>query len=326
MESSQRPLISIIVPVYNSEQYIGDCIRSILGQTHKELQLILVNDGSTDSSSWICHEYAKSDNRVVVIDKDNGGVSSARNVGVESARGEYVGFVDSDDFIDPEMYEKLLGVLQKDNSECVVLSRYTIRKPIPGFPLDGIISPQDALEYLFELRFPTSLWAYVYRRDVINNIAFSSDVHFFEDLEFNFKAINGCKLISLCGEDLYNYRVNESSINAQAVNGKKMSCLLVYGRIFPEISGLNNPRLLDKALFFHCSFLVALLIDVGRSLSGKDERYCSEIQGQSREFFAAFVKSKSIPFLYKVAIAFAAANIRMARVTIYLLRKILMKP
>src|SRR5665647_1387418 len=99
-----KPVISIIVPVYNVELYIRECLDSILTQTFKDFEVILVNDGSTDQSGDICNEYAKNDKRIKVAHKDNGGVSSARNVGIKLAQGDYIGFVDSDDRIDENMY------------------------------------------------------------------------------------------------------------------------------------------------------------------------------------------------------------------------------
>ena len=102
-----NPKISIIVPVYNVEKYIHKCINSILDQSLTEFELILVDDGSPDRSGEICDEYSKKDNRIKVIHKSNGGVSSARNIGIDKACGEYIGFVDPDDYIDVNMYERL---------------------------------------------------------------------------------------------------------------------------------------------------------------------------------------------------------------------------
>ena len=103
--------ISVIVPVYNTEKFLNNCIESILNQTHKNLEVIIIDDGSTDNSPAICDEYAKKDSRVKVIHKENGGVSSARNAGLDIASGEYIGFIDGDDVIEPDMYHFLLANL-----------------------------------------------------------------------------------------------------------------------------------------------------------------------------------------------------------------------
>lgn len=112
-----NPLISVIVPVYNVEDYLDRCVDSIVNQTYKNLEIILVDDGSTDSSGLRCDEWAEKDKRIVVIHKKNGGLSDARNVGMRNANGEYIGFVDSDDFIDPNMYQILLDIVEKTDSE-----------------------------------------------------------------------------------------------------------------------------------------------------------------------------------------------------------------
>ena len=111
------PKISIIIPIYNLEKYLDKCIKSILNQTFKDFELILVNDGSTDKSGVICDNYKKVDDRIVVIHKENGGTSSARNIGIDIARGKYIGFVDGDDYIHENMYYELYENLIKNNSD-----------------------------------------------------------------------------------------------------------------------------------------------------------------------------------------------------------------
>lgn len=118
-----NPLVSIIVPVYNVEQYLPKCIESIINQTLSNIEIILVNDASTDSSGEIINEYAKKDKRITTIHKQNGGQGSARNEGLKIAKGKYVGFVDSDDWIDKDMYESLVSKAIKEDSNLVVCNR-----------------------------------------------------------------------------------------------------------------------------------------------------------------------------------------------------------
>ena len=112
----EKTLISIIVPVYRTEKYLDRCVESIVNQTYKNLEIILVDDGSPDDCPKMCDEWAKKDKRIKVIHKENGGVSSARNIGIKSAKGKYIGFVDSDDYIEKEMYESLIDVLNKNKN------------------------------------------------------------------------------------------------------------------------------------------------------------------------------------------------------------------
>ena len=119
-----NPLISVIVPVYKVEQYLDECVQSIINQTYKNLEIILVDDGSPDRCPEMCDEYARQDSRIKVIHKPNGGISSARNSGLDIARGEYVGFVDSDDYIAHDMYEKLYKAFEGTENVFVVKCKY----------------------------------------------------------------------------------------------------------------------------------------------------------------------------------------------------------
>lgn len=120
----EKTLISVIVPIYNMEQYLKRCVESILKQTYKNLEIILVDDGSTDSSPKMCDEYTKVDERIKVYHKENGGLSDAKNFGLKKATGEYVGFVDSDDWIEEEMYETMYSELKETKSNIVICGRY----------------------------------------------------------------------------------------------------------------------------------------------------------------------------------------------------------
>ena len=119
----KHPLISVIVPVYKVEQYLDNCINSLLAQTYKNLEIILIDDGSPDNCPAICDEYAKKDSRIIVVHKQNEGVSVARNVGINIAKGNFIAFVDSDDSIEPNMYEKLIEKQQTEDFD-LVFCRY----------------------------------------------------------------------------------------------------------------------------------------------------------------------------------------------------------
>ena len=120
----KKPLISVIVPVYKVEAYLGRCVESLLSQTYGNLEIILVDDGSPDNCGQICDTYAARDTRIRVIHKENGGLSSARNAGIDVARGEYLGFVDSDDWVDVHTYEWLLNMALEENVKLVCAGRY----------------------------------------------------------------------------------------------------------------------------------------------------------------------------------------------------------
>ena len=130
---NEKPLISVIVPVYNVEKYLRKCLESIINQTYKNLQIILVNDGSTDSSLSICKEYENIDNRIIVIDKENEGPAIARNVGLDSADGDFIAFVDSDDWILENMYEVLLEKQAIHNADMTVCGKLNYYEKTDSF-------------------------------------------------------------------------------------------------------------------------------------------------------------------------------------------------
>ena len=147
------PLISIIIPVYNVEKYLDKCINSVLMQTYKNIEILLINDGSTDSSGQICESYAKKDSRIKVIHKENGGLSDARNVGIEHSTGSYIMFVDSDDYIDCNMASVLYNLLNSTNSDMAICNCTKVDEEYnmlttPSSVTDEIILGKKALDKL----------------------------------------------------------------------------------------------------------------------------------------------------------------------------------
>lgn len=175
-----KELISVIVPVYNVERYLEKCVMSIVRQTYRNLEIILVDDGSTDNSPALCDELAKKDDRIVVIHKENGGLSSARNAGIDVARGDLIGFVDSDDYIDPEMYEKMHRALTSEGADLCICGYQKVDEQ--GEPLsksiavlkDEVLTKEECFARLFD----NNGWLYViaptklYERSLLDGLRF----------------------------------------------------------------------------------------------------------------------------------------------------------
>ena len=151
----QTPLISVIVPVYNIKEYLPRCVSSILEQTYQKLEVILVDDGSTDGTGALCDEIAETDGRIRVFHKVNGGSSSARNLGIAEAKGEYLGFVDSDDYISPQMYERLVEGLQEFDAQIVQIGRDEV--DAEGKRLPNICEPPEQDEFITSKDFMREL-------------------------------------------------------------------------------------------------------------------------------------------------------------------------
>lgn len=223
----KRTKISIIVAVYNVEKYLSRCIESILQQTYSNLEILLVNDGSTDNSGKICYKYEKIDKRIVVIDKENGGLTSARKAGFEKAQGEYLAFIDSDDYLEKNYIELLYRSVIENKSDIAICSyylEYNNKNIVQKFKYlkKNFIKEEYAKELIQpsiyplvkdQTRIPNFLWLRLYRRDIITEKCFISERKVYtEDLFFNAEAYWMSKKVSIVDIPLYHYCVNEESL------------------------------------------------------------------------------------------------------------------
>ena len=200
------PKISVIIPVYNTEKYLRQCLDSVVNQTLKDIEIICINDGSTDNSLEILNEYASSDNRIKLISiTDNKGVSFARNFGIRVSKGRYIGFVDSDDWIDLNFYENLYLTAEKENSDIIAASTIVNVKRNKKSSWNWSKGNKDEKER--RLLFISYSWFKIYRRDFLidNNISFQ-EVKIFSDVSFTFISSMLAKNITICQKGHYFYR------------------------------------------------------------------------------------------------------------------------
>lgn len=213
--------ISVIVPVYNSEDNISRCIESVLKQSYTNIELILVNDGSKDLSGEICEAYAKLDNRIKVVHKKNGGVSSARNLGIKISTGEYIQFIDSDDYIDIDMCEKLINKMIISDADLVVCGYKSINKDNISYVeyqecvYEILENITNDFSDLYQKNFFNSIWDKLYKREFIIDL-FDETISLGEDLIFNLNYLKQGKKIAVLKECLYNYiRGNSDSLSSK---------------------------------------------------------------------------------------------------------------
>lgn len=207
--------ISIIVPVYKSEKYLDKCIESIVGQTYKNIEIIIVDDGSPDNCPKMCDEWAQKDNRIKVIHKENGGLSDARNKGIEIATGEYIGFVDSDDCISDKMYEKLLSMIinsDSDISMCQFARFKEGNSPDYTYLNDCVVKDKDTIlkEVLIE-KIGNHVCDKLFKRRLFNNNLFTKGVAY-EDIFIFYKLVLCSNKIAMTNSKLYGYLQREDSI------------------------------------------------------------------------------------------------------------------
>lgn len=209
--------ISVIIPVHNTQDYLPKCMESVLGQTMHDIEIILVENASTDNSLELCHKYAASDSRVKVIHSDVGDLSSARNTGLDLATSEYVSFLDSDDTIEPETYETLYGFLKSNDLDLVYFNHVQIfddRPPKYTFRETGdaiVLTPKRLLMKQFMHKAPVHACTMVVRRKLFDNLRFP-EFMYYEDRAFTYLLINSCQKVGYIDKAFYNYYQRSGSI------------------------------------------------------------------------------------------------------------------
>ena len=244
------PIISIIVPVYNSENRLKSCIDSILNQTFRDFELILVNDGSKDSSGKICEDYAEKDTRVKVIHQSNMGVSEARNTGLKYSVGTYIGFVDSDDYIDKKMYETLYNLMIKNNAEitvCGVREKWPDKEMVYSEKSELLIlHKQDSIKFLFIGKYLT-MYAVnkLYKKSLFNEIKYPRG-KIYEDTIITPQLFSLANKVVYTSESFYNYVRSSGSITTSEFSQKDMD-IIEAGKSVLEFAKEKFPSLIKEA-------------------------------------------------------------------------------
>lgn len=210
-------LISIIVPIYNVEKYLPKCIESIINQTYEKLEIILVDDGSIDNSGKICDEYAQKDSRIKVIHKDNGGVSSARNIGIEEAIGAWICFIDADDWIENNFCVELYQKAKEKNADIVQCAYNRVTNSnVEKVNCDNKEYEYNSREYLIQTLNPQTGFGFchmkIYKREIIREIRFKEGLKVGEDALFGEQISQNVNKTIMLQKALYNYRINSNSV------------------------------------------------------------------------------------------------------------------
>lgn len=215
----EKGKVSLIVPIYNKSATLKRCVESILNQEYQNLEIILVDDGSLDDSFQICNEFSKIDKRIKVLKKENGGVSSARNLGLKASFGEYFQFVDADDFLEKNMCSKMMDAMVSGDFDIVVCSykkhdgEKIKRKMSLDFECEKIDQFKNEFAFLFENALFNPPWNKLYKREKINFL-FDENFSLGEDLLFNLEYFKNCQKIKIISDCLYNYvDESENSLN-----------------------------------------------------------------------------------------------------------------
>lgn len=209
-------LISIIVPVYNVGEYVAKCIESIVNQTYTNLEIIIVNDGSTDNSGAICERYAEKDDRIIIIHQENQGLSMARNNGIDIATGEYIGFIDSDDWIEPDMFETLYTVAVENDADISMCNFYYVHDSGYKSPFSNETTGTKVLTGVHKITHNIRIannfvWNKLYRRHLFNGTRFPKD-KLYEDIFLIYKLIDNANKMVTTSQCEYYYLRRENGI------------------------------------------------------------------------------------------------------------------
>ena len=303
-------MVSVIVPVYNVETYLNRCVESIVKQNYKDLEIILVDDGSTDRCGEMCDKWAQKDDRIKVIHKKNGGLSDARNAGIEAATGEYIGFVDSDDWIEPDMYQDLVDAIEREGVEFAVTgikriydngySRVQFERATPCVIAgDSIIQ-----EYLRQGTFSTAAWDKLYVKSLFDIRRFPVGRQY-EDAPVIFDILCNIQKLAIVGKAQYNYFQRADGITGKAFSIRKMDHFAFSKEIRDRVYK-DYPKYKGEAdVFWGCK-----MVEILYALYESDNRKCFSqeqkmLYEELKHVWWDVMKSKSVPFVVRLKTGFA---------------------
>jgi glycosyltransferase involved in cell wall biosynthesis len=282
-----KPLISIIVPIYNVQEYLYRCVDSIINQTYKNLEIILVDDGSPDNCPQICDDYAKKDNRIKVVHKENGGLSDARNAGMKVATGEYISFIDSDDYVSLDFIQTLYNTMILENSdivECNVVKFYE-NNYLDKYEDDLKILNYDTVKGLSALisenPFHQHVWNKLYKADLVLDIFYPVG-KLNEDEFWTYQVFGRAKKVSKLNKTMYYYFQRANSIMGKSYSIRRLDALegrynrhLYIIKNFPQLELQSKIDLYGSCIFAYQSIL--------KYMSGKEKNIAKSIVNKYRK-------------------------------------------
>lgn len=307
-----KPKISVIVPVYKVEKYLKRCVDSILNQTYKNFELLLVDDGSPDSCGKICDDYSKIDDRVKVIHKKNGGLSSARNAGIKASSGDYLNFVDSDDWLELDCLEYLLKLLLKTDADFAMAENIRnndeVLKTKKETVKEKVLSQKDFLSLFFKINTQKNVqyaWAKLYKKNLFDNIKYPEGLTD-EDVPATFTLILASEKIAYSNKIVYHYFINPNSITESEFSNKKFDLLKVWDLVCDSAVKTKDFWIIKNAYLNRyradfgilCNFILSENIEESKKLySDKLESSLKNLKKHKKELLRG-----KIPFSRKILI------------------------
>lgn len=308
------PKVSIIVPIYNVGQYLTKCIESLINQTLEDIEIILVDDGATDNSTEICDEYALRDNRIKVIHKQNGGLSDARNTGIDVAKGEYLAFLDSDDWIEPNFYEYLYNVIQREQADivqCDYIEAYNedIVIQFNECIKENMYTGVEALTLLYGPEYIRTVIACskIYKKELFVGIRFpKGKIH--EDEFTTYKLLHKASKVVDSNVKMYYYRQREGSIMAQGFNEKRLHVVEAWKERINYFNQYTLEELAQRTESNLCRMLKALYAQAKQSNSNNKKKILKSLKKDMQKYYIAFIKNRHITNKGKIMLTICILN------------------
>lgn len=315
----ERDLVSIIIAVYNAQKYIGFCLDSLVNQSYNNIEIVLVDDGSTDDSYTICKKYTQCDDRIVLLQKENGGSASARNLGLERAKGEYIIFVDADDVVNCDYIEKLHDAIQESDIAICGFDRFVKDGEFyeeKKLEQSGYLSRADVYEHTFVSNIITGgAWNKLLKACILQNNSLCFDRHIFksEDTLLMARYYQYCDSFFYVPECLYHYRNNPESktqevYKSKMYNHKKDTMIDVGEEIVrinqnasEEIRKLCEYRLLRGCIWVLFQWIVA---------ETYDDVYAQKMKGYAKQYGKSYIKNKWSPFFQKIVVRAISISVK----------------
>lgn len=302
-----EPLISVIVPIYNVEKYLETCIESIQKQSYKNLEIILVNDGSPDDSPEICEKYRKIDSRIIVIHKKNGGLSSARNAGLKIAKGEIIVCVDSDDWIHEDMIQTMFDNLVKYDADMSVCN-FEIKEengPESTKKFSGkteVLNREQAMQYaILPEKYYGFAWNKMYRKTILKDMLYDETIRKGEDSPFTCEYISKCDKVVYQDIPLYYYRQDSVSITRSRFNPGKMTVLDAYSGIVTLLEKNHfTSETIDLQKVQYANQMLSVLINIMNTDRRQYHNEVVKIRKMMKEYRSLYVASDHIDRLHKI--------------------------
>lgn len=313
----EHTLISVIVPIYRVEKYLSQCVDSILNQTYKNLEVILVDDGSPDGCGQICDAYAAKDSRVRVIHKENGGLSDARNAGIDIARGDYLAFADSDDWLEPDAYEAMLAAMERHGARLVCAGRLDEDEET-GESTVGLCPEQESLLPAVPLvrkifhwdHMDSAAWDKLYARELFDEIRYPVG-KIMEDVPTTYRLVLRAGGGVLLPKPVYHYRHRAGSITASGVSEKTFHFVEHTEKICRDICQ-NAPELIPDARYLRVYSLRFMVLALEISDKETKQRYAAQYRRFRRELLQQsgfFLKTGDFTPKEKVELTAAALGL-----------------